>query len=158
MRGSTTNYVSRHPTSYYMLPSLFFIYQALEVGLMDVIEFKYVNKNVFYEHNFPDILGIQGEKIMKQGSWSAFISGIKCCPPLLIPCIAKIAIFAIKKAPLTSRLYKIHACLATLLFVGDIITLSTFNASKHNIYRNHSVFYTIHIGFEVISIFTCLFC
>ncbi|MGI2298904.1 hypothetical protein ACRRVB_03925 [Candidatus Cardinium hertigii] len=90
--------------SKFMVPLYFFCFQTIEVGFVDAIEFKYVNSTLFYQHNFPDILAIS-----RGGAYEAFISGVKCCPPLLIPCGLKILALSMNKNVSTKRLFKVHA-------------------------------------------------
>lgn len=151
-------YLPKYAPLVHLLPIAFLLYQALEVGLMDALEFKYFNRQVFYEHNFPDILGVVTNHKFKLGSGAAFVSGLKCCIPLVMPCLVKNIALYIRKPPTTRRLFKIHAVLAGLLITGDIITLATFDQSIHSIYRNHELFYKLHICTEVISMVACIFC
>ena len=80
-------YLPKYSPLLHLLPISFLLYQALEAGLMDALEFTYFNKQIFYEHNFPDILGVVSNHKFKLGSGAAFASGLKCCVPLVIPCL-----------------------------------------------------------------------
>ena len=66
---------------------IFFLYQSLELSLMDALELAFGNESVFMAHNFPDILGLkyvyyQDTKFQKY--YLAAKSGFICTWPLLI--------------------------------------------------------------------------
>ena len=138
--------------SKFIVPIYFFCFQTIEVGLVDTIEFKYVNPTVFYHHNFPDILGIP-----RGGAFDAFISGVKCCPPLSIPCGLKILALSMNKNISAKRLFKVHAWLSVGLLAADLLVLYTFNPNHSDIYRNHDWFYGLHGAAELASISLCIF-
>ncbi|CCM10155.1 Putative uncharacterized protein [Cardinium endosymbiont cEper1 of Encarsia pergandiella] len=138
--------------SKFMVPIYFFCFQTIEVGFVDTIEFKYVNPTVFYQHNFPDILGIS-----RGGACDAFISGVKCCPPLLIPCGLKILALSMNKNVSTNRLFKVHAWLSVGLLAADLLVLYTFNSNNSDIYRNHTWLYRLHAAAELASLSVCIF-
>lgn len=150
------------------LPAILYtVYQVLEVGLMDGLEYRYVNKGIFLVHNFPDILRVRKDEIksMRYPFMSAVLSGFICCIPLLLPLIIKLVLLFIYKNKIDrSRLVKLLILISIAYTISDLIALATYDPSKlHTIgylylARNHDWFYGAHILSEVISILSIILC
>lgn len=72
--------------SYLFTVVAFYAYQALEIGLLDMVEYLFVNSEVYEICNFPVVLGMKySEPFRPQNSVYALTSGIVCSSWVLIP-------------------------------------------------------------------------
>lgn len=98
--------------------------KPLLVGLLDAIEYTYFNPDVFYKHNFPDIV-----PYMDHNTLAAFTSGVVCSFPF-IP-------FGLFTLPLKINPY-VYAFISMIEFASCVAYMT--NREK-NIYANHIFFY-----------------
>lgn len=144
------------------------LYQIIEIGIIDGIEYRFVNKDVFVRHNFPDILRRQHNEKDRHNFMLAVLSGIICGWPLLISLAIKILIAVSMRKTISKKvtLYS-HIVLALLFTFADGITLATFDKSMEEkdpfvfqesnyTYRNHILLYKIHAFTELASFISIL--
>ena len=149
----------------FWIVTIFTIYQALEVGIVELIEYRYVNEKIFTEHNFIHILRFPRGADLKYPSLMAILSGFVCCIPLLISLGFKLCLlFSVRKKKINNELLKeCYIAIACILTIGDIIALYIYDISERGaipdyIYCgiNHTYFYIFHILSEIVSILSII--
>lgn len=123
--------------------------KPLLVGLLDLIEYKFFNPEVFRIHNFPDIV-----PNMKPGAWAAFVSGVKVSWFLYLPLVS---IYYFINADIFSLYFYMTTIGSFTGLVGymawDTYLIST-NQGKNflNPFRYHEMFYLVLVSAEIGSL------
>ena len=120
------------------------------VGFFDALEFLFVNNEVFYQHNFPDILNRRDFNNLD--FIHAFQSGVMCSWILVIPLCLKCIMSLFKHERFNRRIVNKHLKLFFILILGNMLILTTYNRDHHSIYRNHKAMYALFAMVEFISL------
>merc|ERR1712196_391581 len=164
-RGSKNQHSKCQIFSRYAL-ILFAFYVAIifKVGIMDYVEFKYVNREIYEMHNFPDVMGISEDE---GNGFHAFLSGVVCSLPLLaflafklntLGAAIRFGFFYGGGPRILSLIHFILFILSTLSFGLVLLTYKLYTNSINeteldidDIYWIHNWFYGIFITVEVFS-------
>ncbi|ADM11357.1 uncharacterized protein Eint_040670 [Encephalitozoon intestinalis ATCC 50506] len=162
----------------FLVVIIFWIFQVVEVGVIDALEHAFVNAKVYQVHNFPDILGMDYNKDIRYINFYAFLSGVICTWILVFPLTIKLVILAVfgtedDSEKVGDYFLWFHLALLLLLTFADILILWTCDRDTlraqatdayglYYIYRNHKLFYLSHLVAEIVSLvgvvfYGCLF-
>lgn len=114
------------------------ILKTISIGILDLLEFKFFNPLVFYQHNFPDIV-----PDLEPGIYAAFISGVKCSWFLFLP-LSVIYYFL--------NVNIVAAILVTMLEFLIGLAIMIMNKDDKDIFLNHKMFY---LYYPITGIITC---
>jgi hypothetical protein len=106
------------------------------IGLLDVLEYKFFNSEVYRIHNFPDIV-----PYMKPSSWAAFVSGFKCAWWIFWPLAPLFTVLRINP--------QVYLGISALEFFGCILYMFKNDPDP---YANHRFFYSSFIGLEILAV------
>ena len=134
---------------------LFVILMMFMVGITDAVEYQYINRKIYHNHNFPDILGRYD--FQNLNAIDAFMSGVICSQVLLITFGAKCLILLYKKNKKIDikDSTKYHLRLLLFLILGNGLILMTDNRKYNRLDRNHIWFYLFFGAVELLSIRSC---